>query len=86
MGDGDHSGRVIGETTNSAPATMEAREVSASRTVPTPIKARSRLVARLADGREGVGGGHGDFNRLDATGDEGLKRAAPLVRLAGPGR
>ena len=44
----------------------------------------AQLVARFTDGREGVGGGHGDFDGPDTAGEEGFEQRHHLGGLLGP--
>ena len=69
-------------TTNSAPASIAAWQVVASSTVPTPIKrAVAKLLARLANGCDGVGRGHRDFNGDDAAGHQRFGERKDLFGL-----
>ena len=78
----------LGVTKNWAPASMQARAVSGSSTVPAPsIMESPELVGGFFQGADGAGNGHGDFGRPDPAFIDGVdgfeRRIGGLVRTTG---
>ena len=72
-----------GLTTKRAPASMHARAVSGSRTVPAPTRASGARRVDLRDEAHGAGHGHRDLEDRQAAGLDGVDGAQGLVGRLG---